>query len=43
MALWEILLLIVAFALISLNELKKLENEEKEIWENRYERIKIHK
>lgn len=43
MALWEILLLITAFALISLKELKKLENNEKERWENRYERIKIHK
>ena len=40
MALWEMGLLIVAFIVISLKELKKLENDEKERWGKRYERIK---
>lgn len=40
MALWEMGLLIGAFIALSLKELKKLENDEKERWERRYERIK---
>lgn len=39
MALWEMSLLVIAFVVISLKELKKLENDEKERWERRYERI----
>ena len=40
MALWEMGLLVITFIVISLKELKKLENDEKERWERRYERIK---
>ncbi len=40
MALWEMGLLIGAFIALSLKELKKLENDEKERWQRRYERVK---